>query len=170
MDLFFRILCTESFHLKVDSTGLKTHRSEKADAWIWAETEKLRAKQRESERLYLPSVLWARLQGDGARQVQRNLRTHAGTGFRFCYLLIFYQLIASHSVGGGVLVLSSSWAKIQKHGNPFSSRPSHTDVSDAPLTSYPRWIRSDQERTADAWFQTDVNVLCPPVHPDLLPS
>lgn len=81
VDLLFNIFCTECFHLEIDSAGLQTHNSRKIMSLfipLSAETETRGAQETEKGKtwgLYLPGVLGARLQGDGARQVQRNLRT-----------------------------------------------------------------------------------------------
>lgn len=42
VDLLFKSLCTERFHLEVHAAGLKTQRSETADARAQTETDKLR--------------------------------------------------------------------------------------------------------------------------------
>lgn len=89
VDLFFNIFCTESFHLKVDSAGLETHNSKKIISYVLLRRKTVspnlpgvewsrRKAEVKTECVYLPGVLWARLQGDRARQVQRNLKTHQG--------------------------------------------------------------------------------------------
>lgn len=75
VDLLFNIFGTESFHLKVDSTGLKTNENVEdiENIGLVSPAEELFTE------VYLPSVLGARLQGDGAWQVQRNLKTQTQT-------------------------------------------------------------------------------------------
>lgn len=86
VDLFFNIFGTESFHLKVDSAGLRTHHSHlnpplkgaSNPEGLHGGTNRAQSK-RERQRtpwLYLSGVLRSRLQGDGARQVQRNLKRY----------------------------------------------------------------------------------------------
>lgn len=96
VDLFFNIFGTESFHLKVDSAGLRTHHSETClqihlnpDTFpplkgasnpegLHGGTNRAQSKRKRQRTswLYLSGVLRSRLQGDRTRQVQRNLKRY----------------------------------------------------------------------------------------------
>lgn len=84
MDLLLHVLGTEGFDLKVHATGLQGARR----GFRWEEGSSVggrgyRTNRKEERARYLPRVLWAWLQRDGTREVERNLKEHSASSITF---------------------------------------------------------------------------------------